>query len=218
MVAFPQFTRLPPELRRQVWRFTVQPRELVLNSCLAENGELQYFASDDIPELVPAPLHACSESRAALQSLYHKAFRYGARPRFIWVNFEADTIRTSDVYVRLFVAEYRYIRHLVVEARNSEVLRRDYATLARLRALQCLTIQVQSIIQHDWFGWFALLEEFRCFGTWAESVEVTIIDDSGEELASRNLPRHRLEAGERMAIAAMYSPSVHSDWLEASDP
>ncbi|KAK8112087.1 uncharacterized protein PG998_008544 [Apiospora kogelbergensis] len=74
---FHPFPRLPPELRQQIWLFSMEPREL-------------HYGPPSIHRLrapAPALLHACSESRVYLQQNH-----YVDAVRGTPVNLEIDTI------------------------------------------------------------------------------------------------------------------------------
>ncbi|KAF4123605.1 hypothetical protein GMORB2_6306 [Geosmithia morbida] len=111
---FPQFCRLPPELRLKVWEYLVQPRVVV--ACCLHRGE------DDDPNAgeslasrrreldgrttggnaVPSLLHVNRESRAVGRRHYELTFAWRvskllsdtptSRPPRVYFNFQLDTL------------------------------------------------------------------------------------------------------------------------------
>lgn len=76
--------------------------------------ETQYLYS---PNPVPATLQVCRESRA--ESPYTAAFAVENNPRYIWVNFELDTIRMPDYALRHVKMKYTaQIRLVILEVIN----------------------------------------------------------------------------------------------------
>lgn len=114
--AFP-FTKLPPEIRVMIWKATVGPRTIRVSvTATPERNGYQTMknpgpAALDAAKMcdkpshvsfgcqcpkstmpVPAGLHVCRESRATLKSCYDIASGSGVASRYLWVNFEQDTI------------------------------------------------------------------------------------------------------------------------------
>jgi hypothetical protein len=96
MATFYPFPRLPHELRVLVWLLAANPRTVQINpkheSRLTRDGKYSSeIASLVSPTPVPAALHACREGRR--HNAYEKLF-YSDQPerRYIWVNFDLDTL------------------------------------------------------------------------------------------------------------------------------
>lgn len=103
------FAHLPYELRTTIWKIAAYPRivkirwfrEAVLPANLRPNywefdeedrtDNLVYFKS---PTPAPAVMQVCQESRK--YAPYERAFTDGSRPRYVWVNWDLDTIFTAD--------------------------------------------------------------------------------------------------------------------------
>lgn len=104
-VSFPQFSRLPPEIRFQIWNYMVQPR-IVVASCLQQaeslserRKELHARASGSA---VPALLQVNHETRELALKHYELTFSWRiskllsdtpvSRPARVWFNFELDAL------------------------------------------------------------------------------------------------------------------------------
>ncbi|KAK7995999.1 hypothetical protein PG991_015466 [Apiospora marii] len=137
MSQFHPFPRLPPELRHQIWRMSMVPRELVLYA----------FNKRPAP---PAILHACSESRNHLQqrskssSHYVKVFQvYENRAIYLWVNFDLDTIYADPFALEdLPEAELARIQRLTTEGVSPSYFAYNHALTLRwaMPALRDVTI------------------------------------------------------------------------------
>ncbi|KAK8040769.1 hypothetical protein PG994_013776 [Apiospora phragmitis] len=104
---FHPFPRLPPELRQEIWRLSIEPSELVIYGTKHRNTAN--------PPRAPALFHACGESRAYLEKHgYVKALHvYQNAATHQWVNFDVDAVgRVPDV-------DLTRIQRLVLEGRNS---------------------------------------------------------------------------------------------------
>lgn len=93
---FHPFPRLPLELRICIWKMTIAPREVVVKekpTWVEENGQsIRKTLCLKSPTPVPAVLHANHEARSVLTTFYVRAYNSGHQPRYIWVNFNIDTI------------------------------------------------------------------------------------------------------------------------------
>ncbi|KAF7167904.1 hypothetical protein CNMCM6106_003274 [Aspergillus hiratsukae] len=120
MAAFHLFPRLPFELRARIWELTVEPRtvEVRVKKQHGSWGKILHVTSSTP---VPAVLQACHEARNL--RLYRQAFNFssGVEARYVWVNFEIDTISIGDTYFdTIEPAEQRLIRRLTFERENDE--------------------------------------------------------------------------------------------------
>ncbi|OAQ94960.1 hypothetical protein VFPFJ_01069 [Purpureocillium lilacinum] len=118
MATFERFPLLPLELRQRVWELTVEPRLVEVRFKLDhdENPDGKPKAlhvTSSTP--VPATLHTCREARTHGLSMYQRAFTIGAEPRYVWVNYEMDTISVGDTSLSLIDAEKLLIRRLRTE-------------------------------------------------------------------------------------------------------
>jgi hypothetical protein len=90
---FPQFPRLPQEIRLKIWDMvTDEPRAVIIHSRLGPGGGIRS------PTPVPSALHVCLESREVALKKYELTFsardarldsNYLAR---IWFNFDKDVV------------------------------------------------------------------------------------------------------------------------------
>ncbi|PON28951.1 hypothetical protein TGAM01_v202059 [Trichoderma gamsii] len=101
------FCKLPSELRSQIWLLTIDPHrtvqvrfKFVLLPDLSDGADFFEAIWDAPPALVyatsptpvPAALHTCREARHVVAQKYERAFTGGTEPRYVWVNFDLDTI------------------------------------------------------------------------------------------------------------------------------
>ncbi|KAI9148913.1 hypothetical protein HJFPF1_10957 [Paramyrothecium foliicola] len=116
-IKFHQFSRLPLELRTQIWNLTEADLRIVQVSSRPANVTHDHLAYVKSPTRPPAILHACSESRrsALARSLYVKAFCSGTRPRYTWINFEVDMITLKPIFFDPIKPEKHLIRRLRME-------------------------------------------------------------------------------------------------------
>ncbi len=92
MSGFHDFQRLPPELRSQIWKLAMDPREISFVTSERYHPESR---SPMAPRALVAPLlHACWESRMLMKKLYKKVvFGSMALNRcYVWVNYDLDTV------------------------------------------------------------------------------------------------------------------------------
>ncbi|KAH7007286.1 hypothetical protein EDB80DRAFT_456810 [Ilyonectria destructans] len=117
MSTFHPFARLPLELRTRIWEMTVEPRnvEVRFKDEFRVEGSVYYWMSS-----TPGPgiLQACHEARNL--GLYQRAFSFGNKPRYTWVNFEMDMISLGDTDIRNIVDERLDIRRLRFERESDE--------------------------------------------------------------------------------------------------
>ncbi|PWI67169.1 hypothetical protein PCL_04331 [Purpureocillium lilacinum] len=118
MATFERFPLLPLELRQRVWELTVELRVVEVRFKMdyddSPDGKPKVLhVTSSTP--VPATLHACREARTHGLSMYQRAFTIGAEPRYVWVNYEMDTISVGDTSLSLIDAEKLLIRRLRTE-------------------------------------------------------------------------------------------------------
>ncbi|KAH7081955.1 hypothetical protein BKA63DRAFT_223385 [Paraphoma chrysanthemicola] len=115
---FHPFSRLPLELRIQIWGLAYT-QDRVVRIRTKTQLVLPYLKDYWSPTPVPPITRACRESR--LHSSYKQAFTLATSPsqRYIWVSFPHDIIQMHSHLVPVFVAadgvEKREIRHLRLE-------------------------------------------------------------------------------------------------------
>ena len=105
MSSFHVFQRLPPELRSQIWKLAMDPREI---SFVTNTRYHRQSRSPMAPRALVAPLlHACWESRMLMKKLYKKVvFGFTAANRFyIWVNYMIST-RSSWIMFRSHICPF----------------------------------------------------------------------------------------------------------------
>jgi hypothetical protein len=85
--SFPQFKRLPIELRLHIWSLDRPKPRLV---CVQYDEKLKQFYSS---APLPAHLLVCSESRSEAKKQYPLRFATKGSPAMVRVNFEVDTIQ-----------------------------------------------------------------------------------------------------------------------------
>ncbi|KAK6850046.1 hypothetical protein PG995_013879 [Apiospora arundinis] len=130
MASFPLFSRLPLELRHEIWGLgSTVPREVRINPHFAHQPDctdadlagtcergLDSFRSPTSP---PSAMYTCRESRAFLQSTggYTRAFMGGLRPVYTWVNFAVDSICPGefDSFEMVVQQEAKRIIDLVID-------------------------------------------------------------------------------------------------------
>lgn len=142
---FHPFPRLPKELHTRIWKLYLAAQARVLtvrsNPPARFSGDIQYFFSPDSP---PPTLYACQESRLEALSFYTKAVTSGSNPRFIWMNFDLDTIKIEDGNLcRIGFVYKTCIQQLIVEADNAEYFwafcLSEFEPIAMLRNLEILS-------------------------------------------------------------------------------
>jgi hypothetical protein len=87
---FPQFVRLPAELRIQIWQMSAHPRNVHLSFKTPHEPTMCVTTTTRPPPIV----HICHESR--IHSAYTQTFAISADQRYIWINFERDLISLPD--------------------------------------------------------------------------------------------------------------------------
>ncbi|EXF79054.1 hypothetical protein CFIO01_06376 [Colletotrichum fioriniae PJ7] len=153
MASFHIFSELPFELRIHIWHLAKEPRTLIVRTCDEPSkyrrqpleSTLIYCRS---PNTVPAILQTCRESRNI--GLYAKAFSGGLNPRYVWVDFDLDTIQASFWDLKLMGSDKSLFQHLVVEVNELESFRRHYSdAFAGLANLDTFRVLSKSGLE-DW--------------------------------------------------------------------
>ncbi|KAH8648274.1 hypothetical protein BGZ60DRAFT_423028 [Tricladium varicosporioides] len=124
---------------------------------------------------MPAILLACHESRSEALVFYTRAFSIGATQRYIWTNFNVDTIKIEDYCLSKVKKEERAcIRSLVVGVNNTGFFNwycypQDYEEMKELRDLVVSTATevsqwgfLISRMRSGFEGWFGAVEGWKC--------------------------------------------------------
>jgi hypothetical protein len=91
---FPEFNKLPIEIRLEIWRQTIQPQNIAISDGEVRPWRFQYRFN----RTFPVALHVCRESRNELLPQYTRLSLKPTRnyePRSLacrYVNFNIDTI------------------------------------------------------------------------------------------------------------------------------
>jgi hypothetical protein len=187
-VIFHPFTRLPKELRSQIWKLASVPRTLTIKKHFSRDDEnSQYLFT---VEGIPAVMHVCQESR--FEAPYTPAFSLGSGQRYIWVNFKSDTIMMPDYVLRHVKAEERaQIRRAIFEVDSiANFMYFDWEDMSDMRGLEDLEI----ISAGNLLVWVTEFEKLRMgFKSWFGEQEgwvfpkIRVIERrTGEELNSTN--------------------------------
>jgi hypothetical protein len=98
MATFHPFPRLPAKLRIMVWKMTVEPRTVDVQTKYTRPTGVRRVVSSTP---VPATIQTCREARNL--KLYQQAFsELGTRTRYVWVNLDIDTISIGKYDFRSF--------------------------------------------------------------------------------------------------------------------
>ncbi|KAH7113109.1 hypothetical protein B0J13DRAFT_681806 [Dactylonectria estremocensis] len=181
MATFHPFARLPLELRIRIWKMTVEPRAVEVRfKTEFRTGGTVFHVMSSTP--MPGILQACHEARNL--DLYRRAFAYGDKPRYVWVNFKMDMISIGDTDLREIVDEQRDIRRLRFERQDDEWLfhfeskeLKEYTNLEELHVV-CLA------------GFFDWLEAWECVEWSCPEENVRFIDkESGQMIDGYELDK-----------------------------
>lgn len=159
--AFHLFPRLPLELRQQIWKLSIEPREVVIG----RTGYREHGRRSTPP---PPLLLVCAESRSYIQRFYTKAsVQDPSRPESLWVNFEIDELYMMDYDFRCF-GDIPLIQRLTVVTFEYEWLYRTeiVSDIWKAKSLETLTvIDEVGACEFTWvMGWEGFMQElyFRC--------------------------------------------------------
>ncbi|KAH7071924.1 hypothetical protein BKA63DRAFT_373461, partial [Paraphoma chrysanthemicola] len=124
---FHPFSRLPAELRIQIWELTVEPRTVELPRKLSRQQRI--FPRVFSPSPVPGTVQACQESRRL--NLYPKAFSdlpkllggtEDLEERYVYLNLDTDMVSIGTMYLSLL----KPVAHLIKRLRFTRGYRSDY--------------------------------------------------------------------------------------------
>lgn len=154
------FPRLPQELRIKIWKLhhaAAEPRTITVRSYGPGDANARWFFYFFSADPTPATLHACQESRREARSVYSKAFATAYGWRYIWTDYDRDTIKieASDLVNVDRATQFR-LRQVFIEVSepNGDLLfwsggyprRIIFATMPMLRSL---TISGSSLMDWD---------------------------------------------------------------------
>lgn len=130
LLAFPSFSQFPLELQIKIYKLIAsEPRtvkiqrknRLVQPTILNPNPPphmIVYLACHDP---VPVALQICRASRTEAMKLYSPAFHAESLSRFVWVNFDTDTIKIDDgaLLFRTNQQDRARMRNIILEVSES---------------------------------------------------------------------------------------------------
>ena len=178
LLAFPSFSRLPPELQNKIYKLlALEPRTikihrkfgLVQPTPLNPNSPPRAIVYLACYDPVPIVLQICHASRTEAKNLYSPSFPAESLGRFVWVNFDTDTIKITDdaLLYRTKPQDRARIRDIIVESKEmfEEVVdyRKAFLQMKDLRRLDIVTeeklssstwIQVFTELWEDFDKWF----------------------------------------------------------------
>jgi hypothetical protein len=113
MATFHPFPHLPLELRILIWEQAVEERVLKIRKAKHAPTINLYWS----PTPIPAVTRACRESRK--YNRYQKAFIKSPSPRYIWADFDSDSIQTERGVLNVYLPKYD-IKHLRFDTAKCE--------------------------------------------------------------------------------------------------
>ncbi|KAI1758839.1 hypothetical protein GGR53DRAFT_471948 [Hypoxylon sp. FL1150] len=119
MCPFHHFSRLPSELRVQIWAMTVEPRvvEVRVVPDVGPRDAMRLFTSTP----VPAILQTCREARYA--GLYKREFAEitpaDEEQRYVWLNLDIDMVSIGQTEFSAFEPVAPSVKRLRFERENS---------------------------------------------------------------------------------------------------
>lgn len=141
------FNHLPLELRLLVWEFSLTPRRVPRGGF---PGQLELPPPPSAPP--PAVLHACIESRSYLVRYYTKIMI--GKSRYIWVNYDLDTICLNEWYLEDLSDELPPIKHLAVYSVDDEEFERRFISdIEHMPSLEDVEIKPDQKGIYWWYGW-----------------------------------------------------------------
>ncbi|KAL2060448.1 hypothetical protein VTL71DRAFT_9479 [Oculimacula yallundae] len=154
---FHLFPSLPAELRGRIWKLAANfPRTVTIKYYPLGNKRDERFTS---PGPVAALMQTCRESRAwagytqsfTAPIFATPVFDLADSKRYIWINFDNDTIQISDhALTKVKTSDISFIRHVIVEVQNRQAfVEITIDTLRKLRALESLRLLCHENF-HDW--------------------------------------------------------------------
>lgn len=193
---FPQF---PPDIRRRIWRLSIEPREVhvkrgpSLLSSAPNNTDPVWKSSTRLP----AGLRICRESRSLLSSTYYaRAIPDELDFRFMWVNFDIDTIRINEQDAVGLGHDKSLIRKLILETdQRARLLQLDKLSsyFEKYVSLEKLTIRVLQPYGNDFARWVGFLQEFKVSVVPKQKIDLRILDYTCRELNLENCDELEIE-------------------------
>lgn len=157
--AFHLFGLLPLELRQHIWELSMTPRRVPVGDFSKHS-----YPRDPLPLPPPAPppavLHACAESRSRLVRCYSKVLTRGSLSRYIWVNYELDTICINEWSIEDLDAELLLIKHMSIIITHEEHFWHE--VIGRIRSmprLENLEIKPSAKGICWWYEWDYVLQD-----------------------------------------------------------
>lgn len=108
------------ELRQRIWELSPTPHRVPVGYFSNTRG-FSYLPSLPPVVLPPAVLHACAESRSHLLRYYTKIVIEGLPFRYVWANYDLDTICMADLTIDEYLDLLPSIKHLSVDVTDSEL-------------------------------------------------------------------------------------------------
>jgi hypothetical protein len=151
---FHHFQSLPSELRLRIWGFALAvPRDvdIACNTGIIQRGvprTAKYFHSSTPP---PALLHVCHESRFEGLKIYSPCFQTESSPRYIYVSFSQDTIKTDGSIIHyLRTPELRSIQTAVMDIKDPAYF--VHFGIDILKQMQPNLTELELVV-HPWEVW-----------------------------------------------------------------
>jgi hypothetical protein len=162
---FPQFSRLPQEIRLKIWDIvTNEPRAVIIHSSSGDP-----YGGFRSPTPIPAALHTCLESRELALKKYELTFsardvRGGLDyPARIWFNFEQDMV---------------YFRHPIQAVPRNFWRFQSSVVTKNIERIRFLGIDIQrshGLLPHYLDAWKALKVCYYCHESARLDVERSLI-------------------------------------------
>jgi hypothetical protein len=153
-VEFFHFSKLPTELRLQIWALAIPNRVLPIictKGILSPSTHryVQRFSTTSPP---PALLLACRESRSIALTIYSSFFRTKSSPQGIYASFAHDTVSLCEGTVNyLGNEELEGIERLVLGVKDHAYF--GYFNLGYLRgmsSLKMLVLRAENTVRYSW--------------------------------------------------------------------
>lgn len=138
-----QFMDLPPEVRLMIWNYATIHRTVHLTWKLDHSkkrleGEVRPLECISSSTSIPAIVQVCREARNL--GPYAKFFTQGCRPRYVWVNFDADTIDIGSDELTIVDPERSLLRRIEM-FRDVDYWGSEQVELCRYPRIEELTIK-----------------------------------------------------------------------------
>lgn len=220
---FPYFSLLPLELQIQIYKLLAHEPRIVkihrkcVNIYLPPHGQLRSLTYLACHDPVPTVLHLCQTSRIEAKNIYSPAFSDGeGLGRYIWINFDTDTIKLTDCALMEAHRQYRArLRKVIMEVKDTYGgnLSEYSDAFSPMKNLTMLDIILEGKLEAwvgfvprvgEWFEeWFENREGWVCPKVRViEKATSIVIDDSNWEAMAGILDRERWEEVETRSLAA----------------